>query len=93
LERRVLRQRKSEPGRWEFAGRLGPQAVPPIAVLSDKWTGNGIGTSSLTGMENRFLALIVSSLVVLVTALALATPRLNEFRQPEQSLLISTLRK
>jgi hypothetical protein len=44
-------------------------------------------------MENRFLALIASSLVVLVTALALATPRLDEFRQPEQSLLISALRK
>jgi hypothetical protein len=44
-------------------------------------------------MENRFLALIASCLVVLVTALALATPRLDGHGQPEQTLLISALRK
>jgi hypothetical protein len=44
-------------------------------------------------MENRFLALIASSLLVLVTALALATPRLDGSDQPEKTLLISVLRK
>jgi len=44
-------------------------------------------------MENRFLALIASSLIVLVTAFALATPRLDGYGQPERTLLTSALRR
>jgi hypothetical protein len=39
-------------------------------------------------MEYRFLAIIVSSILLLVTAFALATPPLNSSGPPEETLLV-----
>jgi hypothetical protein len=39
-------------------------------------------------MEQRFLALIVSSILLLVTAFALATPPVNSNGPPEETLLV-----
>jgi hypothetical protein len=44
-------------------------------------------------MENRFLALIASSVVLLVTAFALATPPMKPDAPPERTLLLSTVPK
>jgi len=55
--------------------------------------GTGSPRRRCREMENRFLALIASSLIVLVTAFALATPRLDGYGQPEKTLLTSALRK
>jgi hypothetical protein len=67
--------------------------IPSSLNLQTKGAGNGFRTLGLVRMENRFLALIVSCLVVLVAALALATPTLNGFDQPETAVIISVLRK
>jgi hypothetical protein len=39
-------------------------------------------------MEYRFLAIIVSSILLLVTAFALATPPLSHGGAPEETLLV-----
>jgi hypothetical protein len=39
-------------------------------------------------MEHRFLALIVSSILLLVTAFALATPPVTSGGAPEETLLV-----
>jgi len=44
-------------------------------------------------MENRFLALIVGCLLLLVTALALAAPSQNSLDPAEKALLLSAPRR
>jgi hypothetical protein len=43
-------------------------------------------------MEQRFLAVIVSSILLLVTAFALATPPVNSGGVPEETLLVRAAR-
>jgi len=44
-------------------------------------------------MEYRFLAIIVSSILLLVTAFALATPPLSSNGPPQETLLVHASRR
>jgi len=48
---------------------------------------------ALKAMPNTFLALIVSCVLLLVTAFALASPSVAPGGQPEKAILLSALRK
>jgi hypothetical protein len=75
---------------WSWnADRFRADRVPDIG----REGGTVLPREALTGMPNNFLALIVSCVLLLVTAFALASPRVTPGGQPDKAILLSALRK
>jgi hypothetical protein len=66
-----------------------PDRVPEISA----GPRNVVPRAALSGMPNGFLALIVSCVLLLVTAFALASPSLAPGAKPDKAILLSAIRK